>query len=104
MKRLDELGVSPDPWRTERFSPESTEDGRDIKDALSYPVGCTYTISDHAIADARLIAAAPDMYEALRLVLEAIDALGFKPVVESDPLALAVKCGEVALENAGGGE
>ena len=103
MKRLDELGVSPVPWRTERFSPESTEDGRDIKDALSYPVGCTYTISDHAIADARLIAAAPDMYEALRLVIETIEHYGFQPWFRNDPLAVAVKCGEAALEKAGGG-
>ena len=53
---------------------------------------------------AALIAAAPELYEALRLVLETIDALGFKPVVESDPLAVAVKCGEKALEKAGGEE
>ncbi len=63
MKRLDELGVSPAPWTMERYSPESTEDGRDIKDANKQPVGCTYTISEHAIADARLIAAAPELYD-----------------------------------------
>ena len=99
MKRLDELGVSPTPWRY--------HDVYWVKDAQESEVVDCYRHNENVAqteADSRLISAAPDLYEALRLVLETIDALGFKPVVESDPLALAVKCGEKALEKAGGGE
>ena len=99
MKRLDELGVAPTPWRC--------HDVYWVKDAQESEVVDCYRHNENVAqteADSRLIAAAPDLYEALRLVLETIDALGFKPVVESDPLALAVKCGEKALEKAGGAE
>ena len=89
MKRLEELGVSPAPW--------NVFDDYDVRRSD------TGLVADCGLpGDARLIAAAPDLYEALRLVIETIDALGFKPVVERDPLALAVKCGEKALEKAGG--
>lgn len=102
MKTLNELGTSPAPWT-------ATADaafGVIANDANGSCVAtCGHTAEgDVDYANARLIAAAPELYEALRLVLETIDALGFKPVVESDPLALAVKCGEKALEKAGGAE
>ena len=95
MKRLDELGVSPAPWKA--YTNEDFDSNDEVRDENDELILC-----DAPHANARLIAAAPELYEALRLVLETIDALGFKPVVESDPLALAVKCGEKALEKAGG--
>ena len=101
MKRLDELGGSPAPWRVEGGPMAAIV--YENKPTMKCGSVCALTGAQRN-ADAALIAAAPDLYEALRLVLETIDALGFKPVVESDPLALAVKCGEVALEKAGGGE
>ena len=103
MKRLDELGVSPAPWQAfcSRVETLAWVDSFATTDGVA---DMCATERERCNADARLIAAAPDMYEALRLVLETIDALGFKPVVESDPLALAVKCGEKALEKAGGEE
>ena len=97
IRRLEYLGVAPTPWRC--------HDVYWVKDARESEVVDCYRHNENVAqteADSRLIAAAPDLYEALRLVLETIDALGFKPVVESDPLALAVKCGEKALEKAGG--
>ena len=102
MKRLDELGVSPAPWRMERFSPWSTEDGRDIKDALSRPVGCTYTISDHAIADARLIAAAPNMYEALAAMLSCAEKNA--PYLDMSHMDIAMDMARKAIRKAGGEE
>ena len=100
MKRLDELGVSPAPWKSSV--------GIDVcRPCLCDANGrfmLEYTDMENRDANACLLAASPDLYEALRLVLETVDALGFKPVVESDPLALAVKCGEKALEKAGGAE
>ena len=102
MKMLEDLGTSPAPWTA-----TAGADGRVVvNDENRHGIAaCGHTAEgDVDFANARLIAAAPDLYEALRLVLETIDALGFKPVVESDPLALAVKCGEKALEKAGGAE
>lgn len=97
MKTLEELGIRPAPWTCDTEEPAAyAKDGRCVADCEIY---FEYRKD---LADARLIAAAPDLYEALRLILETIDALGFNPVVESDPLALAVKCSEKALEKAGG--
>ena len=110
MKRLDDLGVSPAPWKVgEDYDYCFVFDGKEERAICAIQWAGTRDENGHSEdsakrANARLIAAAPDMYEALRLVLETIDALGFKPVVESDPLAVAVKCGEAALEKAGGKE
>ena len=117
MKRLDELGVSPAPWTAIIAKDAVIGGGSDRCAWIEDDGGASICAMDRMTVDgaekmgeaqfhanARLIAAAPDLYEALRLVLETIDALGFKPVVESDPLALAVKCGEAALEKAGGKE
>ncbi len=105
MKTLEELGISPAPWTMERYSPESTEDGRDIKDANKQPVGCTYTISGHAIADARLIAAAPELYEALRkAVIDRCHLCGGIRKCKNDEGYCYVTRWRKALENAGGAE
>ena len=101
MKRFDELGVSPAPWGAAYVYNKPAVYDRDDRWVADCDVRFDQRRDD---ANATFIAASPGLYEALRLVLETIDALGFKPVVESDPLALAVKCGEKALEKAGGGE
>ena len=102
MKMLEDLGTSPAPWT----ATADAEGGVVVNDENRHGVAaCGHTAEgDVNFANARLIAAAPALYEVLRLVLKTIDALGFKSVVESDPLALAVKCGEKALEKAGGAE
>ena len=102
MKMLEDLGTSPAPWTA-----TVDADGRVVvNDENRHGIAaCGHTAEgDVDFANARIIAAAPELYEVLRLVLKTIDALGFKSVVESDPLALAVKCGEKALEKAGGAE
>ena len=103
MKRLEELDISPAPWQAICNDAETTTWVFSRATTADVATMCAVK-RERCNADAALIAAAPDLYEALRLVLETIDALGFKPVVESDPLALAVKCGEKALEKAGGAE
>ncbi len=106
MKRLDELGVSPAPWRTERFSPESTENGRDINDDLSDPVGFTFSVNPHSIADARLIAAAPSLYECLREAVER--RCGWCAWNDGSEPTICAKCDvprwRKALEKAGGAD
>ena len=101
MKRLDELCVSPAPWRVEGGPMAAIV--YENKPTMKCGSVCALTGAQRN-ADAALIAAAPDLYEALRLVLETIEHYGFQPWFRNDPLALAVKCGEAALEKAGGGE
>ena len=101
MKRLDELGVSRTPWTAE--SGPFVDVVYENKPTMKCGSVCALTGAQRN-ADAALIAAAPDLYEALRLVLETIEHYGFQPWFKDDPLALAVKCGEKALEKAGGGE
>ena len=61
MKRLDELGVAPTPWRC--------HDVYWVKDAQESEVVDCYRHNENVAqteADSRLIAAAPDLYECLR--------------------------------------
>ena len=117
MKRLDELGVSPAPWAAIIAKDAVIGGGSDRCAWIEDDGGASICAMDRMTVDgaekmgeaqfranARLIAAAPDMYEALRLVLETIEHYGFQPWFRNDPLAVAVKCGEAALEKAGGGE
>lgn len=102
MKPLKELGTSPAPWTATADAAfgviANDENG-------SCVATCGHTAEgDVDYANARLIAAAPELYEALRLVLETLEHYGFQPWFKDDPLAVAVKCGEKALEKAGGAE
>ena len=60
MKRLDELGVSPAPWKKARTYWVADAHGNAV--ALCYRRNKDVA---YVKADARLIAAAPDLYEAL---------------------------------------
>ena len=60
MKKLEQLGISPLPW-TKAGDIVDDDEGRVIFNAYE----------DDDYANARLIAAAPDLYEALRMYQEA---------------------------------
>jgi len=106
MKRLDELGVSPTPWKSSV--------GIDVcRPCLCDANGrfmLEYTDMENRDADARLIAAAPSLYECLRNLIEACGAVGYKDggtaaCYESEhKLYRALWDAEAALYKAGGAE
>ncbi len=106
MKRIEELGVSPAPWTA-----LSGDDGYRpcICDADGRYV-LSYTGRKNRNADAALVAAAPELYEALRNLIEACGAVGYKDggtaaCYESEhKLYRALWDAEAALYKAGGGE
>ena len=66
MKRLEELGISPTPWRVGEAQNYWIEDAHHemVCDDLTYR-GNDKSADDEEHANARLIASAPDMYDAL---------------------------------------
>ena len=65
MKKLEQLGISPSPWK---HTPADEYTHAGIDDANGHGVGETYEIAGKdetaETANARLIAAAPKLYEA----------------------------------------
>lgn len=61
MKTLDELGISPPPWMTWQSNRKRVKDSRGFAIA-----DCDYENAEDA-ANARLISAAPELYECLRI-------------------------------------
>ena len=64
MKKLEQLGISPAPW-TKAGDIVDDDEGRVIFNAYE----------DDDYANARLIAAAPDLYEALQMYQEAFSEI-----------------------------
>lgn len=62
MKRIEELGISPAPWRVEGYTTADGESAHNVIDETGVIVG------DFVLGaqNARLCAAAPEMYETLR--------------------------------------
>ncbi len=106
MKRLDELGISPAPWRAEGGPMAAiVYENRPTQECASV---CAIT-GERRNADAALIAAAPDLYEALREVVDEMCQNCSLAAVGGDGCMLVdngcfVKDGRKALEKAGGAE
>ncbi len=107
MKRIEELGVSPAPWRAEGGAMAAiVYENRPTQECASV---CAIT-GERRNADATLIAAAPALYEALReAVVETcqwcdfLDRADFTRCKRSDGDCAALRWREV-LEKAGGAE
>ncbi len=99
MKTLEDLGVSPAPW----YGCLDSVIGADrwkVADMEFWPCPAR----DYSDANCRLIAAAPDLYAALRMCLALVD----DEVADEDPRLFAVRAcdaiqaARAALEKAGG--
>lgn len=112
MKRLDDLGVSPAPWTAENGPFVSMVYENAPTDKCASVCGLS---GERRKADSRLIAAAPDLYEALREALR--EAVDWRCCDECDAYALVGggRCAEIngeclihrwrrILEKAGGAE
>lgn len=94
MKMLEELGASPAPWEQDEESalPEVI---CHLQSGIRYQVAVPYIHSDEETdANTRLICAAPDMYVALRELINA--------VLNGDPCYDAIQRGKAALAKASG--
>ena len=71
MKKLDGLGISPAPWNKvlDEFGDKESEYQVAVADAR-FPVGAVTLSWNYCEADARLIAAAPDLYDALQQIIQ----------------------------------
>ena len=64
MKKLEELGISPAPWKKvlDEFGDEEAQYQVAVTDAR-FPVGAVTLSGNYCEADSCLIAAAPELYE-----------------------------------------
>ena len=72
MKTLEQLGISPAPWNARKVSREEGFTGFEV-----YDDNGNYVLfdGDAGFANCNLIAAAPDMYVALRMYQEAFEKI-----------------------------
>lgn len=112
MKTIEQLGISPTPWNQGERTPYVEEhvlwcnyhDKNGIPSSRIVAECNARFSSEQARTDARLIAAAPDLYEALRECLEVLDEVEecFQEVDEETSKMMGKA--RAALEKAGGKE
>ena len=75
MKTLEQLGISPTPWNEKSWA-TSEDYGHDISD-YNHNTICDMRLlqGETRIPNARLIAAAPELYEALRMYQEVFEEI-----------------------------
>ena len=92
MKTLEQLGISPEPWRI--------NDHASVLDRYSAIISGQYGPYDWH--NARLIAAAPELYEALAAMLSCAEKEG--PFTEESGMSTAMDMARKALKKAEGEE
>ena len=112
MKTLEQFGISPAPWKQGERIPFCEDNivrcdykRKDGTPSTRIVASCNATFStEQARVDARLIAAAPDLYEALRDCLEVLEEVEecFQDVDEETSKLMSKA--KTALEKAGGAE
>lgn len=113
MKTIEQLGISPTPWNQGERTPYGEEHvlwcnyhDKDGIPSTRIVAECNARFSsEQARTDARLIAAAPDLYEALRLWVEELCEDCQAEIGKTcDGKCEAVRRAVAALEKAGGKE
>lgn len=101
MKTIEQLGISPAPWSNTVGGTEKPFETNSVWDAMNG--GILTGGYAESLNDARLIAAAPDLYKALRECLSALNSVG-RMGWDGDYASRAKRNAVKALEKAGGGE
>lgn len=114
MKTVEQLGISPAPWKHGEWVPFCEDNivrcdykRNDGTQRTRIVASCNATFStEQAGIDARLISAAPELYEALRGLLEivCVDCNSAYTVDGECVKCPRVVAAEAALEKAGGKE
>ena len=99
MKTLEQLGISPTPW-TNIINLKSPFETNFVWDARNFGI----LTGGHAESfnDARLIAAAPELYEALAALLSCAEKEA--PFTTDSRMSIAIDMARKAIEKAGGSE
>lgn len=98
MKTIKELGISPMPWtNTVGKKPFEVNSVWDAQNGGILTGGYGESLND-----ARLIAAAPELYEALATLLSCVEKRG-QFTMESE-MSIAMNMAKKAIKKAGGGE
>ena len=102
MKTLEQLGISPAPWN-EKVWATSDDYGHDILD-YNHKSICDMRLlqGETRIPNARLIAAAPELYKALAAMLSCAEKEA--PFTKESGMSIAMDMARKAIKKAGGEE
>lgn len=108
MKTLEQIGVSPAPWRQGEWVPYCEDNiircdyhRKGGTPSTRIVADCNAAFSpEQARIDARLIAAAPKLYEALAALLSCFEMES--PFIRESRMPVAMDMAQAALEKAGG--
>lgn len=100
MKTLEELGISPAPWSNTVGGTEKPFETNSVWDAMNG--GILTGGYAESLNDARLIAAAPELYEALAALLNCSEREA--PFTRESGMSIAMDMARKAIEKAGGEE
>ena len=98
MKTLEQLGISPSPWSVDNHNNIRTDDGHTLAATM---VSNSYG-HDRTQNDAFIIAAAPDLYEALAAMLSCVEKEA--PFTAGSGMPIAIDMARKAIKKAGGEE
>lgn len=110
MKTIEELGISPAPWKQGEWVPFREDNvvrceyiRKDGTKSTRIVASCNAAFShEQARIDACLIAAAPELYEALAAMLSCSEKEA--PFTDESGMSIAMDMARKAIEKAGGVE
>ena len=99
MKTLEQLGISPAPWKYIGYHYHKNGEYIHVGE-VRVKCGKRKVVVDIAQPDARLIAAAPELYEALAALLNCAEKEA--PFTTDSGMSIAIDMARKAIEKAGG--